>query len=413
MRIKKSILAGSAAMLIASSASAEIASSASAETVWPQLIIHLHKAGHAYLIDPDTDKVTADIKTGKGGTLGSATPDGKRIYVGAAAVGEDTVTVLDLASKKAIATIKTGSRPKHPQASPDGKMVVVNHWGLDNGKLRVSFIDTATNEVAKNVELKVGNDNPKGPTSMHNSWSLDSRYVYTVDRVDNQLAIIDTHDWSVMNHDVESKPHYPVPSPDGKELWLVLEGKDRDNRPGIRVYDLTKPGFPKKNSMDMPLIGEDAIEGHHGNFTQDGKHFMMLNRGGGNNKAGREVAFFDVKTKQLVRRLTTASRGIGHAYNSPDGRYAIITNYGNNTVSIVNTHTLNPVKDFTIGKGRMGHAAFTKDGRYAYISNTGDGNLHKLDMWNMKLIAEIKTGNQTGGGQVLNVWNNIFEELPR
>ena len=193
----------------------------------------------------------------------------------------------------------------------------------------------------------------------------------------------------------------------------MLEGKDLNNRPGIRVYDLTQSGFPLKAKMDMPLIGEEVVEGHHGNFTQDGKYFMMLNRGGGKTKIGREVAFFDSATKQLARRLTTASNGIGHAYNSPEGRYTMITNYGNNTVSIIDTVTLNPVKDFTIGKGRMGHVAYTKDGRYAYISNAGDGNLHKLDMWKMQLVGEIKTGNQAGGGQVLNVWTNVFEELPR
>ena len=406
MTIKKSLIIGSAAMLFATL-------SVSAETVWPELVVHLHKTGHAYLVDPSTDKVVADINTGKGGTLGSTTPNGKRVYVGAAATGADTVTVIDLESKKAIAQIKTGNRPKHPQVSPDGKMVLVNHWGLDNGKLRVSFIGTATNKIDKNVELEVGNTSPKGVASMHNSWSLDSRYAFTLNRVDNRLVIIDTKNWSVVNHDVESKPHYPVPSPDGTELWLVLEGKDKSNRPGIRVYDLTKSGFPLTASMDMPLIGEEVVEGHHGNFTQDGEHFMMLNRGGGKNKVGREVAFFDAKTKKLVRRLTTASNGIGHAYNSPDGRYAMITNYGNNTVTIVDTHSMNPVKDFTIGKGRMGHVAFTRDGRYAYISNAGDGNLHKLDMWNMKLVGEIKTGNQAGGGQVLNVWTGVFEELPR
>ncbi len=386
-----------------------LASAVSAEVTWPELIVHLHKAGHAYLIDPSTDKVVADIKTNNGGNLGSITPDGKHIYVGAAAVGEDTVTVINLESKTAVASIKTGSIPKHPQVSPNGKLVVVNHWGLDEGKLRVSFIDTATNTIARNVELKVNTDNQKAP-SMHNSWSLDSRYAFTVDRTDNQLVIIDTEDWSIINKYVESKPHYHVPSPDGKELWLVVEGKDQTNKPGIRVYDLTKPKFPELARMDMPLIGEEEMEGHHGNFTQDGKYFMILNRGKGK---GREIAFFDVKTKQLVRRLTTASNGIGHAYNSPDGRYSIITNYGNNTISIIDTHTLNPVTDFTIGKGRMGHVAYTKDSRYAYISNAGDGNLHKLDMWNMKLVGEIKTGNQAGGGQVLNVWNNVFEEIPQ
>ncbi|MFK5970314.1 MAG: hypothetical protein QM487_09380 [Candidatus Marithrix sp.] len=66
--------------------------------------------------------------------MGSITPDGKYIYVGAAAIGEDTVTVIDLELKTAITSIKTGNSPKHPLVSPNGKLV--NHWGLNAGILR-------------------------------------------------------------------------------------------------------------------------------------------------------------------------------------------------------------------------------------------------------------------------------------
>jgi DNA-binding beta-propeller fold protein YncE len=61
----------------------------------------------------------------------------------------------------------------------------------------------------------------------------------------------------------------------------------------------------------------------------------------------------------------------------------------------------------------MGHVAFTKDGRYGYLSNAGDGNLHKIDMQTLSYVKEIKTGDKPGGTQVLNVWTNVFEELPR
>jgi hypothetical protein len=59
--------------------------------------------------------------------------------------------------------------------------------------------------------------------------------------------------------------------------------------------------------------------------------------------------------------LSTGSTGIGHACNSPDGRYAMITSYGNNVVTVVDFETLTPVKDLTIGSGRMGDVAFTQD----------------------------------------------------
>ncbi|GAB4175677.1 MAG: hypothetical protein Fur0039_18350 [Rhodocyclaceae bacterium] len=386
---------------------------AQAKTVWPAAVVHLHASGNAFLVDPASDQVVARLKTEKGASLGATTPDGRKVYLGSEAEGGTTVSVIDLARRDVVAKIRTGNRPKHPAVSPDGKWVMVNHWGLDGGKLRVAFIDTATDKVAKNVDLAVAGQ-AKGPTSMHNAWSYDSRLAFTVDRVDDNLVIIDTRDWSVRKIHTPSKPHYPVPSPDGRELWLVVEGRDAvKERPAALVYDLTQAGMPMIARVDMPLTNQGVIEGHHGNFTQDGRHFYLLNRGPGKKSQGTEVAVFDAKTKKLVARAETGSTGIGHAYNTPDGKYAVITNYGNNKISFIDAKTFRLVKDLTVGKGRMGHVAFTPDGRYGYVSNAGDGNLHKIDMASLSEVKTIETGNFPGGSQVLNVWTNVFEELPR
>ncbi len=385
------------------------------DVTFPSEIIHLHSTGHAFIVDSLTDTVVADLPTGLGGTLGSTTPDGSKVYVGAAAPGETQVTVLDLKSRSVVATLQTGNRPKHPLVSPDGSMVIVNNWSVGNdGSIHFVFIETATDSIIKDLSVPIGSSvGVNDVITMHNSWSWDSRYAYGVDRVDNQLVAIDTRDWSIVEVDLPSKPHYPVVSPDGKELWVVVEGVDLTNRPGIVVLDLTDPSLPVKATMDSPLIGEAVVEGHHGNFTQDGKYFMLLNRGGGSTKIGREVAFFDAKKKTLVRRITTASSGVGHAYNSPDGRHVMVTNYGNNVITIIDLKKkINPVADVEIGTGRMGHVAFTKNGRYGYISNAADGNLFKFDMKKFEVVKEIVTGGGPGGGQVLNVWTNVFEELP-
>ncbi|BBD76508.1 beta-propeller fold lactonase family protein [Hydrogenophilus thermoluteolus] len=382
-----------------------------AQPVFPDWVLQLHGAGKAFLVDTKTDSVVAALDTCKGGTLGSTTPDAKKVYVSCAGEGMTEVVVIDIAGKQVAKRLQTGNRPKHGLVSPDGKWVAVNHWWLDEGKLRHTFISTADDRIVKTIDLDVQGE-AKGPTSMHNAWSLDSRLLFAVDRVDDRLVVIATDDWHVRTIAVPSKPHYPVPSPDGKELWLVHEGNDTV-KPGIIVYDLTRPDFPEIARMEMPLIGEEVVEAHHGNFTQDGKYFMALNRGPGKDARGREVAFFDAKTKQLVHRLTTASNGIGHTYNTPDGRYAVVTNYGNNVITVIDITELRTVKDLRIGAGRMGHVAFTPDGKWAYVSNEGDGNLWKIDTTNWKVVKEIKTGGQKGAGQVLNVWTNVFEELPR
>jgi YVTN family beta-propeller protein len=379
---------------------------------WPNLIVHLHAGnGKAYLVDPASDAVVATLDTEKSAGLGATTPDGRKMYVGAEGEGKDTVTVIDLDKRAVVARIQTGNRPKHPSVSPDGRYAMINHWGLDGGKLRVTFIDTAGDRIARNVELDVAGQ-AKGPTSMHNAWSYDSRLAFTVDRVDDHFVVIDTHDWSVKKIKTPSKPHYVVPSPDGKEVWVVVEGKDREKeRPAALVFAL--PGLQQIARVDMPLQNQGVLEGHHGNFTQDGRHFFLLNRGPGNKAEGTEVAVFDAKTKAYVGRTDTGSTGIGHTYNTPDGKYAVVTNYGNNTISVIDAKTFRLVKDIRLGKGRMGHIAFTPDGRWGYVSNAGDGNLHKIDMAKLEVVKEIQTGNAPGGAQVLNVWTNVFEELPR
>ena len=377
---------------------------------WSPYAVYLNANAKAFIVDTRTDEIVATLPTAKGATLGSMTPDAKKVYVSGAGEGETRVVVLDLEKQQVAKVLQTGNRPKHGLVSPDGKLVGVDHWGLSDGKLRLVFIRVEDDSIHKVIEVPVTKA-PKGVTSMHNAWSLDGRYFFTMDRVDDRLVVVDTATWEVQTHPAPSVPHYAVVSPNGKELWLIHEGNDQV-RPGIAVYDLTRPGRPIVQRMDMPLIGEEAVEAHHGNFSQDGRFFLALNRGPGNNLRGREVAIFSAVSKRLVHRLTCASTGVGHTYNTPDGRRVVVTNYGNNVITIIDLVGMRTVKDLVIGKGRMGHVAFTPDGRYGYLSNA-DGNLYKLDMARLEVVKTIVTGETSGGGQVLNVWTNVFEELPR
>jgi len=167
--------------------------------VWPDVVVQLHGAGKAFIVDTKTDAVLAALDTCKGGTLGSTTPDAKKVYVSCAGEGEKDVVVIDLAGKSVAKRLETGSRPKHGLVSPNGKLVGVDHWGLSNGKLRIAFIDAGRDEIVKLLDIDVAGQ-PKGVTSMHNAWSPDSRFFFSLDRVDNRLVVIDTKDWSVKTY---------------------------------------------------------------------------------------------------------------------------------------------------------------------------------------------------------------------
>ncbi len=382
---------------------------------WCGVVFHLHGSGKAYAVDERTGDILAEFDTGKGGTLGAVTPDCKKLYVSNAGEGQRTVTVIDVVNLKKIKDIETGSRPKHALPSPDGKLVGVDHWEFESdGTHRIVFLDSKTDEIVKVITYTPRNRDFKGVKSMHNAWSLDGRYFFTIDRADNKVLIIDTKTWEVIEKTFPSIPHYAVPRPNGKEVWVVTEGKsDGSVAPEIYVLDLTKGGFDVVAKMAMPLDGEEAIEGHHGNFDAKGKYFFINNRGPGGNFKGRAVAVFDADTKKLVADLRVGSTGVGHTYVSPNGKYTIVTNYGNNVISVIDTEKLTVIKNLTIGSGRMGHVAFSSDSKRAFVSNDKDGALYMIDMENLSVVKKITTNGNPGAGQVLNSYYIVFENVPK
>ena len=382
---------------------------------WAGVVFQLHGAGKAYAVSEDKGEVLATFDTGKGATLGAMTPDARKLYVSHAGEGERKVSVIDVVSLKKLGEIETGSRPKHALVSPNGKFVGVDHWGVEaDGKQKIVFVDPATDKIVKELSYDVANKEFKGVTSMHNAWSADSRYFFTITRPDKKMLIVDTKDFSMSEKAFDTIPHYIIPGNDGKELWVVTEGDGgKGVTPGVTIFDLAKKDMPVITTLAMPLDGEDAIEGHHGNFTVDGKYFYLCNRGPGGNFKGRAVAVYDAKTKKLVKHISAASTGVGHTYMTPDGKYSVVTNYGNNVISIIDTKTHCIVKNLTIGSGRMGHVAFTKDGKKGFVSNDKDGALYEIDMIKFEVGKKIETNGNPGGGQVLNSYYNIFEIVPK
>ena len=64
---------------------------------------------------------------------------------------------------------------------------------------------------------------------------------------------------------------------------------------------------------------------------------------------------------------------------SPDGRWVLITNESDSSVSIIDTDTLKIVKSVQVGK-RPRDVAFTPDGRAAYISGEFDASVYRMEV---------------------------------
>lgn len=393
-------------------------------TAAPSYIYALRGDGKVAVIDPATDAIVRTIETGgRGGTLGCVSLDGGRLFVANNAPGQRTVTVIDTRSLTKVGDVETGNRPKHPVVSPDGALLALNHSGLDDGRIRIAFLGTADGTVRSTVGIPVRNTGHTGDFSMHGTWSPDGKVYAVGNYSDNEIVLIDRDRMAIAaTVPTTGNPHYF--DWHQRELWVTIEAnepKTADSRPQIVVLDARNAAAPKAaapislSRHDRESFNEAFIEGHHGNFTNDGERFIVMNRGSG---AALEGVTLEVYSRADRKRLTTiavAARGIGHAYLSPDGRYALITQYNDSVVPVLDLASLKIVATVNAGGGgHMGHAAFTPDSAKAYINNRRADEVVVVDMRRFEIVRRIKT-SPSGEAQamVLNRHYGVFERVVR
>ncbi len=383
-------------------------------------VFALRGDGSVAVIDPMKDEIIAKISTGgKGGTLGSLTKDGRFLFVANNAPDQRTVTIIDAVNFRKVKDIETGSRPKHPIVSPNGRMVAVNHSGIDDNKNRVAFISTKDLELIKTVELPVLNTDHKGDFSMHGTFSPDGKYYFIGSYADNRFFIISTSDFSVVAQvDVAGNPHYF--DVQKNTLWVTVEfnePKIQESKPMVYVYDISKPSQPKEMMvLEVALDPEETsnvarIEGHHGNFTNDGRHFIVCNRGASPFE-GTTVRVY-TKNGKLVKVINSAVKGVGHAYVSPNGKYAVITQYGDTKIEVINLKNFESVKVIDTGVGKhMGHVVFMEDGSKFYVSNRVADSVFVVDGKKFEVIKRIQTAESgQAQGQLVRHFYGVFERV--
>src|SRR6201984_743943 len=101
-----------------------------------------------YVVDPATGKVVGEVPTGAAEShMFVLSPDGHRAY--AANVGPGSVSVLDLQKRSVLAVIPVSKTVQRISISTDGRYVFTQ----DQTAPRIAVIDTATNKVARSIDL--------------------------------------------------------------------------------------------------------------------------------------------------------------------------------------------------------------------------------------------------------------------
>ena len=382
----------------------------SAPALAERALVTAEKSNTLTIVDLDTDQVLKTVTVGKVPHAIGVMPDKKHAYIGNR--GSNSISVVDLVGDEPTETIVLSHTIMNLEVSPDGRFVSAN----SRTEPMVSLIDTATNSViwtllvgepqqeepkraAKDV---VNMGNPEihakrgGVVVSHDTWSQDSAYLYTPDRLNYRIVKIDVGEGKVVGKVPMNGPtHHMLLSKDGRTIYAANDGVPKKGlQPSITVIDAATMTIIK--DIPLPLAAGEFIQGHHATFDPSGRFLYFCNRGSPKGaKRGFTVGIIDTQTMRLVKTLK-AGFGAGHANFSPDGKHVFVLNHFDNKVSVLDAATMEPRADIDLPfktQASWGHSGcFSTDGAFYYQLSQIEGIMVKVDARRFKYIKAIKVG---------------------
>lgn len=259
------------------------------------------------------------------------------------------VTIIDLATMATTGTIDVkGEGPRGLGLTDDGKFLIVAT--RENGS--VSVIDTATNEVVK--QIPVG----KNPEFV---------------RVKGNFAYV--------SYEPSAKGG-PPPAPGAEPA------KDNDKADNDEPKELARIGIIdlKLGKKVREIVGGPETEGIE--FSKDGKQLIITN------EADNTITVHNIKTGKLIKRIKTHDygdrpRGIKV---SPDGKTYISTLEYGNKFMVLNKN-FKVLRTVDTGLAPYG-VSYDVTGKYIFVATNKSKMLEVYDAVSFDKVKEIPTGNR-------------------
>lgn len=169
------------------------------------LVVANNQANEATVIDLRTNIVAGSPAIGRGASGVAITDDGRYAYV--TSIYDEYVSVIDLEKMERVSTIPA-----------PGAIGIVKAEGspfayFGTHRDRISVLDTRTNEIVGSV--------PAGDTPNYITLSPDGSLAFVTNALSNDISVIDTRNRTLLkNIPVGIEPSYSALSPDGKRLFV-------------------------------------------------------------------------------------------------------------------------------------------------------------------------------------------------
>ena len=279
---------------------------------------------------------------------------------------DNTVSVIDGATRKILATVRVGVSPAQMAVSADRRSVFIANTGSNT----VSVLNTNNNTVAKTIAL------PRASRPIGVALSPSGRYLYAADGGTDRISVIDTGSGRVVRSVlVGTQPLGVAVAPDGKTVYSANSGSGDvsvvDTRTNRLVRAIPTGRFPTGVAV-----------------TRDGASVYATDELSG-------VTVINAGNRTVQARLPSPS-----AFSvtmSPKGDRAYVTGLGPGTLTAIDTGT-NRIRS-TVSVGSYGTDPFTvRATRDAlYVANQAANTLSIIDPSSLRTTATIATGNSPYG----------------
>jgi YVTN family beta-propeller protein len=209
----------------------------------------------------------------------------------------------------------------------------------------VGVIDVADFTLAKTFDL--GKDGPRGL-----SLNKDGTRLYVANKATSDLAEIDTSTGKVVRRvKIGKNPEFVRVF--GGSVYVTYEPGEDHGRP--------KPGQPEKKDDDDT------------------------------NSPPAEIAIVDIKTMKVTHSVKSGRETEGVEF-SPDGKLILVTNEGDDTVSVYQVGTGKPVRSVSLPKeSRPRGIKATPDGKQYVVTLENANKFAVLDGATMKIVKTVET----------------------
>ena len=287
--------------------------------------------------------------------------------------GEDTVSFVDLATGKERARVATARMPHEVAISPDGRRAAVVAYGGNS----IDVFDVATARRLERIDLGA-NRRPHGLV-----WLADNRLIATCEGSDT-LAVV------LANAPGAPDRVYAIPTAQKGSHLLAVHRGDTAYVANIAAGTVSVIDLDGQRPVRVIPAGK-APEGIA--LSPDGRQLWVADRD------GAAVRLFNTTTLSQLAQVAVGPTPI-RVLVSPDGRSAVTSNYGDGTLSVIDTRSRKVSRTVRVSGGQAAAQVtilFARDGRRLFVAETGTDTVAEVDLSSGRVLRRLPADDAGDG----------------